>query len=159
MYKKKKEPTKQSRGEQDGRIERLLVQLGEAVSGVAKGQQELNERVGELEKGQDSAGKAELFVKKLAYDPDRKHLPGMTILPLSAVEPFAVAMTCGSVLSDEVLKGEVSLTDIQMQATMLLLRSVKGEGFKAATEHAKEEAEATKPEGAGAGAVDLGRGF
>ena len=156
---KEKSSKQTDKGREDGRIEGLLVQLGEAVSSVAKGQQELNERVGELEKGQDSAGKAELFVKKIAYDPDNKQLPGMTFLPLSAVEPFAVAMTCGSVLSDEVLNGKVSLTDIQMRATMMLLRSVKGEGFKAATEHAREEAEASKPEGAGAGAVDLGKGF
>lgn len=105
---------------------------------IASKQQDQDERLVELEKNQDGAGKAKVIVTEMAYNPDRKHLSGMTIIPLSAVEPFALANTCGAILSDEVHKG-VSLADVFMESTMWLLRSVRGEGFKAATEHAKEE--------------------
>ena len=122
------------------------------LQGIAKKQEEIDERLEELEEG-GSKGAAALRMVNLTYDTDDDHLPGLTRIPLRAARPFALAMTLDDLTDPDVLSGKVSLQHRFHRHYFHLMRSVGGEHLKRGVELAGEQAASEADKGA---ELDLG---
>lgn len=117
------------------------------LQGIAKKQQEQDERLEELEQGKGKSAAA-LRMVNLLYDTDSEHLPGLTRLPLGAVRPFALAMMLDAITDPDVRAGKISLQSKFRFFYFQLMRSVGAEHLKAGIELAGEQAAAETEKGA-----------
>jgi hypothetical protein len=99
-------------------------------------------QIQELFKKRDDGG-AQRVIADAAYNPPRDRLSEFSIIPNSAIEAFALAKTCGSVLDEKVLNGEISLCEIHTDEVKRLFRGKGGKLLGYAAEQAKEEARKT----------------
>ena len=122
------------------------------LQGIAKKQQEIDERLEELEEGTQK-GAAALKMVNLMYDTDDKHLPGLTRIPLRAARAFALSMTLNDLTDPDVMAGKVSLQHRFYMYYFQLMRSVGGEHLKRGVALAGEQAATELEKGA---EMDLG---
>lgn len=142
--KRKKKATTSDNGEED---EVLFL-----LQGIAKKQEEIDERLGELEEGTQK-GAAALKMVNLMYDTDDNHLPGLTRIPLRAARAFALGMALDSLTDEDVMAGKVSLQHKFNMYYFQLMRSVGGEHLKRGVDLAGEQAATEVEKGA---EMDLG---
>ena len=141
MIKKGKEKTPDNNGHYQA--------IADSLQALGKLQQEMSERLEELEHKKDLGGEAKLLIAQRVFDTDRKHLPEMTVLPIRAVRSYSLADMSASVLDPDVQCGLVTLGQIRRESIYRHLRSVRGnlleKGHLQAMEQAKQaEMEATE---------------
>lgn len=121
-------------------------ELIELVRSIAARQEELSERLDEIEKKkQTSSADALIRMVNLMYDTDDKHLPELTRLPINAVRPHALGMMLEAIFDEDVQAGETPLSRKLRNNYFRLMRSVGGihlgRGVRLAEEQAASEAE------------------
>jgi len=121
-------------------------QVLDALSTISGKLGEHDEQIAEISQSRQAKGDALLKMVNLCYDPDDKKLPGLTRLPLNAVNPFAIGMTLNAITSEEVRSGKMSLVDVFYNKYFLLMRSVGGEAFSKGVQLASEQAAADAEE-------------
>lgn len=148
---KKKKTTPQSNNSQTNE---LLAQVVASQQTILSNQQDLNDRIDDIEKKSGDGG-ARLLIAERMFNTDSEHLPELTIMPLRAVRPYSRAMAAASIMDDEVQKGKKSLATIRREAVFRLMRSVKGnfaeKGVRLAEQQAASEGEKGEEYSAGQG--------
>ena len=129
-------------------------QLAEALKALTAMQQEVSERLEELESKKDLGGEAKLLIATRVFDTDRNHLPEMTNIPLRAVKPYSLADMSARILDPDVQCGKVTLGQIRRESVYRHLRSVKGNLLEKGTQLAMEQTRQAEMEDADK--MDLG---
>jgi hypothetical protein len=119
-------------------------QLSAALDMIMRRLDDVEAQVKESMKKHNEGDGASKVAAEAAYNTPRDRLSEYSVIPTSAIEPFALAKTCGSVLDRDVLDGEVSLCTILTDEMKRLLRGKGGKLLGYAAEQAKEEAQKTK---------------
>ena len=128
--------------DKNGRVEEMLTQQGELLNQIVQKLQDHDMQFSELEKGQDNAGKAQLMVAERVFNTDREHLLEMSNIPsMQPIRAFALSIVCSSVLNKKVLSGEVSLSDVHLDAILRGFRGFKGKLQELAAQQAMKEQE------------------
>lgn len=143
MLKKKSEETLKKGKGSDGRANSDITAL---LTNIANQQQELMERIEELEKKKGASNsEALLHMVNFLYNTDDEHLPELTRIPIQAARPHALGMMLESLLDPEIQSGEVPLSRKLRNYYFRLMRSVGGvhlgRGVRLAEEQAASEAE------------------
>ena len=113
--------------------------LAAALKALATLQQEVVERLEDLESKKDLGGEAKLLIATRVFDTDRVHLPEMTNIPLRAVKPYSLADMSASILNPDVQCGRVTLGQIRRESVYRHLRSVRGNLLDKGTQLAMEQ--------------------
>ena len=113
--------------------------LAAALKALAAMQQEVAERLEDLESKKDLGGEAKLLIATRVFDTDREHLPEMTNIPLRAVKPYSLADMSARILDPDVQCGRVTLGQIRRESVYRHLRSVRGNLLDKGTELAMEQ--------------------
>lgn len=114
---------------------------------IINNQNELTERLDELEEGKNKNGTSEALLRMVnfLYNTDDKHILELTRIPIQTAQPLALGMTLDSLMDDDVQSGEVSLSTKLRLYYFRLMRSVGGvhlgRGIRLAEEQAAAEAE------------------
>jgi hypothetical protein len=116
-----------------------MADLVATIQALAKGQQNLLDRIEDMESKRGADGRAKLFMAQMVYDTDRRHLPEMTSIPLRAVRPYSLADMSAAILDPEVQCGTVTLGQIRRESIYRHLRSVKGNLLEKGAEQVKVE--------------------
>lgn len=96
-------------------------------------------RLGDLEaKGMQQA--AFVHLMNLLYLTDPEHLPELSRIPLTAVEPMAIETMLDKLSDPDVRSGKVSLVEVLHTSYLKLMRSVGGEHLNKGRELAAEQA-------------------
>jgi len=114
-------------------------QLADALKALMALQQEVSERLEELESKKDLGGEARLLIATRVFDTDREHLPEMTNIPLRAVKPYSLADMSARILDPDVQCGKVTLGQIRRESVYRHLRSVRGNLLDKGTQLAMEQ--------------------
>ena len=128
----------------DGNGAMSAEELADALKALAAMQQEVAERLEDLETKKDLGGEAKLLIATRVFDTDRAHLPEMTNIPLRAVKPYSLADMSARVLDPDVQCGRVTLGQIRRESVYRHLRSVRGNLLDKGTQLAMEQ---TKQDG------------
>lgn len=114
-------------------------QLAEALKALTAMQQDVRDRLDELESKKDLGGEARLLIATRVFDTDREHLPEMTNIPLRAVKPYSLADMSARILDPDVQCGKVTLGQIRRESVYRHLRSVRGNLLDKGTQLAMEQ--------------------
>ena len=125
--------------ENDGNGAMSAEDLAAALKALVAMQQEVAERLEDLESKKDLGGEAKLLIATRVFDTDREHLPEMTNIPLRAVKPYSLADMSARILDPDVQCGRVTLGQIRRESVYRHLRSVKGNLLDKGTQLAMEE--------------------
>lgn len=126
-------------GDGDGDLRQLL-QL------AIRGQQELAERLEELEGKKSDAAAAQLQMVNYLYDTKDEHLLELTRLPIHSVRPIAYGMMLESLFDPRVQSGEIPLSRVLKYFYFRGMRSVGGVHLGRGIRLAEQQAEAAEEE-------------
>jgi len=122
----------------------------ELLQAIAQNQQELSDRLSDLEettaKGDGSAAIVKLA--NMYFKPEDKYLPDLSWISPLAAEPLAEALTLNMMTTEAARKGEISLNTELIYIWLHFQRGVKGRLLGIGAEAMREQvsAEATKGE-------------
>jgi hypothetical protein len=105
---------------------------------------DLQDQINDLREKKDSDGGARRLIADNMYNTPHDRLREYSNISNSAVEPFSLAGTCGSVFDADVLSGKKSLCQVYLENVLTYRRAVGGQLGKFAAEQAKEEAQQTR---------------
>lgn len=131
------EKVKKSRKD-DGNTElRTLIQT------IINQQQELSERLNEMEK-RNTTTSADALIRmvNLTYDTDDRHLPELTRIPINAARPHALGMMLESLFDEDIQQGTIPLSRKLRNYYFRLMRSVGGIHLGRGVRLAESQAEA-----------------
>ena len=144
MAKKKLEEPEAKNDEQNVQAIQELLQV------IAQSQQELSDRLSDLE---ETAGKKDdsATIVKLAnmyFKPEDKYLPDLSWISPLAARPLAEAMALDEMTSERVRSGEISLNKLVIQYWLHFQRGVRGRllGIGADAMREQVSGEATRDE-------------
>ena len=124
--------------------------IQELLQAIAQNQQELSDRLSDLEettkKGDNSAAIVKLA--NMYFKPEDKYLPDLSWISPLAAEPLAEALTLNLMTTDAARKGEISLNTELIYNWLHFQRGVRGRlmGIGADAMREQVSAEATKGE-------------
>lgn len=102
-------------------------QIQELLQAIAQNQQELNDRLSDLEetasKGEDST---KLNIATMFFKPEDKYLPDFSWISPLAARPLAEALALDEMTTERVRSGEVSLNKLVIHNWLHFQRGVRG---------------------------------
>jgi len=147
MIKKEKEKIKPEIVESEESLNSdVLAQLASAVQTILQNQQDLNDRLDDIEK-KSGDGAAKLYLNERLFNTDTEHLPELTVIPLRAVRSYSKSMADACIMDEDVQSGKVSLATKRRNAVFQLMRSVKGNWGEKGMRLAEQQAEAESEKG------------
>ena len=127
--------------ESNGHLERLIEAQTTALGELTRTTKDLQDQIDEMRDKKSDDGGAKKLIADNLYNTPRARLREYSNISNSAVEPFSLAGTCGAVLDEDVLSGEISLCEIFLENVLSYRRAVGGQLARFASEQAKEEAQ------------------
>jgi len=140
--------SKETRDENDGQG---VPSLQDVLQAIARNQQELSDRLGDLEettaKGDSSAAIVKLA--NMYFAPEDKYLPDLSWISPLAAEPLAEALTLNLMTTEDARRGRISLNTELIYIWLHFQRGVRGRllGIGADAMREQVSADAAKGEG------------
>ena len=124
--------------------------IQELMQVIAQNQQELSDRLSDLEEATGKKDDSATIVKlaNMYFKPEDKYLPDLSWISPLAARPLAEALALDEMTTERVRKGEISLNKLVIQNWLHFQRGVRGRllGIGADAMREQVSAEATKGE-------------
>ena len=124
--------------------------IEELLQTIAQSQQELSDRLSDLEEATGKKDDSATIVKlaNMYFKPEDKYLPDLSWISPLAARPLAEALALDEMTTERVRKGEISLNKLVIQNWLHFQRGVRGRllGIGADAMREQVSSEATKEE-------------
>jgi len=102
--------------------------IAELLQAIAQSQQELSDRLSDLEEMSHTSGNdlSKIHIAALFFKPEDKYLPDFSWISPLAAEPLAEALTLNMMTSEEARQGKISLNTELIYNWLHLQRGVRG---------------------------------
>ena len=123
--------------------------LQEVLQTIAQNQQELSDRLGDLEESRNKDDSSAIVkLANMYFKPEDKHLPDLSWISPLAAEPLAEALTLNLMTTEDARKGKISLNTELIYTWLHFQRGVRGRllGIGADAMREQVSAEASKGE-------------